>query len=411
MQQKLETLVLLLVKEESSGRRFIITGDERSLWDIDETSHTINKQLSELSVLVNDNKDQVERCLFLERLFQKKLSYVYQSVNLKKSGKYKQEDLIQIVQEGSIYMSQIMLLKNRMELEEDQLLKERQGKAYQELEHTNSTIIISALISLVSITLITIIIYKERNKQTRIEEELKALNFNKNKFFSIISHDLRGPANGIVKLIGFLRDKNSTPEDTEHIIGLIEKSSFKLVSLLENLLRWARIQMDNYEYKPKILNIADICHRVTESLRINASLKNIAIETSLKNDYIMADEDMIETAIRNIISNSIKFTHSNGKISISTLLSKNSVSIIIRDTGIGMSEETINNLFKLERASSTKGTANEVGSGLGLLLCKEFIEKNSGTITIQSKINEGSIFILNFPIVNKDILLHETIAA
>jgi signal transduction histidine kinase len=400
VQAELETLILLLTKQESATRRFIITNDERSLWDINTTSKNINERLTILNSLINDNPLQVQRLFTLKMLFQKKLYYLYESINVKKSKDYRNGDLIHLVQEGNTYMSQIMLLKNTMENEEENLLKLRQNNAYLHMLHTNYSIYLAGILSVTCITLILFIIYKERAKQLKIEQELKALDLNKNKFFSIISHDLRGPANGIVKLTGFLKDENTSKEESAQIISLIESASIKLVNLLENLLTWARLQMTNNEFVPERQNMREVVQLAIESLKVNASLKEIHIENHLKEDPILADKNMVTTAFRNLISNSIKFTHPRGNISIYSERTDKHIHFFIKDNGIGMSEDIKNSLFKIGKNKSLNGTANEKGTGLGLILCKEFIEKNSGMISVESRINEGCNFKISFPMLH-----------
>jgi signal transduction histidine kinase len=260
---------------------------------------------------------------------------------------------------------------------------------------------------LVAITL-TILI-KDHQAREKAEEELLKLNENKDKFFSIVSHDLRGPAANIVKLSEFLLepdemlDSQMRLEMAQHL----NFSSQKLYKLLENLLSWAKLQMNRIEIKPLQINLHKLVSENVAQISTLASVKKIQVVNEIPEHVsAYADERMCETVIRNLIVNAIKFTHEGGHVKIKAYEKECAVEISVVDSGVGMKKESVDKLFNLGTHFSSKGTANEPGSGLGLILCKEFVEKNRGRIWTESEVDKGSSFIFSLP---KNILAFEAI--
>ena len=223
----------------------------------------------------------------------------------------------------------------------------------------------------------------------------KRLNKTKDKFFSIIAHDLKNPFHAI---IGFseLLSKDFHDMDEKQKIGLIELinvSSESAFSLLENLLQWARTQTDKIKFTPENIDIHSIVESTLNLHRISAEKKKIEIKSHVKkNNFAYADKNMITTVVRNLISNAIKFTKSNGKIEIACDGTEKAVEITISDNGVGINKDNLENLFRIDSYYSTSGTMGESGTGLGLIICKEFIEKNGGKISVVSEEGKGSAF-------------------
>ncbi|MDX2188613.1 MAG: two-component regulator propeller domain-containing protein [Bacteroidota bacterium] len=237
----------------------------------------------------------------------------------------------------------------------------------------------------------------EINKQNI---ELVNLNATKDKIFSIIAHDLKNPFQGILSLTTLLIDKYKeySDEQKHQFINQIKGTSEKAFNLLQNLLNWAQTQTDSIHYEPKSIELISLIEQSVSVYKVNAEKKQIKIEFQLPSSILIyADENMISTVLRNLIGNAIKFTPESGKIIISSKLELNKVLISIIDSGIGISEEIFNKLFKIDQHISTKGTSGESGSGLGLIICKEFVEKNGGELII-SKNNLGSTFGFTVPL-------------
>ncbi len=233
--------------------------------------------------------------------------------------------------------------------------------------------------------------------QQRLEEE----NANKDKFFSIISHDLKAPFGallGIAQLLEEDFDEMTDPERKE-MIHVARKSANNIYELLEGLLEWSRAKTGRMEFTPSIINLHETSLHVIQVLEQNAKNKNIRILNNLGNNssaYI--DEKMYRTVLRNLIANAIKFTAKGGEINISSKIKKGQIEISVSDNGIGMTSEETNKLFRIEIHHTTLGTENESGTGVGLILCKELVEKNKGKIWVESEFGNGSIFKFTLPV-------------
>lgn len=245
------------------------------------------------------------------------------------------------------------------------------------------------------------------NELTRTEatiadhnNQLKEMNASKDKLFSIIGHDLRSP---LVSLTGFLKLLSQqsdmlSKEELKKFLFELDRSLKNLFTLLENLLEWSRSQTGAIDFKPETFDIARSLEQNGELLKDQSSGKNITIVNKCKPGLLVkAHHNSVDSVIRNLISNAIKFTSEGGKITLDAKTAGNSVRVTVSDTGIGISRDVIQKLFKIGVKHSTPGTAKEKGSGLGLVLCKDFVEKNGGTIGVESKEGEGSAFYFTLP--------------
>ncbi|MHC1737725.1 MAG: PAS domain S-box protein [Ignavibacteriaceae bacterium] len=232
-------------------------------------------------------------------------------------------------------------------------------------------------------------------------EELAELIAQKDKFFSIIAHDLKSPFQGFLGLTEIMAaDASSfTIKELNEFSHRINKSATVLYELLVNLLEWAQIQRGAITCKPEGLNLLEITFKTTDTLRAVAAQKEIKIDTAVPESMeIFADEKMINSVIRNLLSNAIKFTPRGGGVFISAKeTDSGKVVISVSDNGVGMSDEYSRKLFKFDKRVGSEGTENEPSSGLGLLLCKEFVEKNNGEIWVESEPGKGSIFHFTIP--------------
>ena len=231
-------------------------------------------------------------------------------------------------------------------------------------------------------------------------EKLTELNNTKDKFFSIIGHDLKGPLNSLTSFSQLLINHTSSlsEEEIRTIAKDLDKSLKNLYELLENLLGWARSQTGRIAFHPENFQIADLLKENVRLLSKAAHNKKIKMEL-IADDHVttFADPNSIRTVIRNLLSNAIKFTHADGVISLYVDEWKDYIEIGIRDTGVGMSEEDKQKIFDVGSKHSTLGTNNEKGTGLGLILCKEFVERNQGNISVDSNPGEGTTFKFTLP--------------
>ena len=235
-------------------------------------------------------------------------------------------------------------------------------------------------------------------------EQLQQLNAEKDKFFSIIAHDLRGPLGGFMGLTELMTDDSQvfTPDERKELSINLSHSARNIFNLLENLLEWSQMQRGNTAFKPQMLDLTEV---VTECIKIAAeSARNKAIEIVVDipfNLSVFADTNMLQTVIRNLVSNAIKFTRQGGQVTISAGPGENNKVVVeVKDSGIGMNNETLSKLFRLDAVSSRPGTEGEHSTGLGLLLCKEFVEKHDGKIWVESEQGKGSIFYFTLGMSN-----------
>jgi PAS domain S-box-containing protein len=232
------------------------------------------------------------------------------------------------------------------------------------------------------------------------EQRLMELNATKDKFFSIIAHDLKNPFNdlmGFTQLLSMNIDKYDKSK-IENFVKIIHQSSKLAYNLLENLLDWSRAQTGNLNFDPEEIHINELIIENINLLKSTAKNKNITIYPEIDCDVsVNADKNMIRTVIRNLISNAIKYTNLGGFIKVSINKNKKFCQVNISDNGIGISEDNVNKLFKIDESFTTVGTEREKGTGLGLILCKEFIEMNGGKIFAKSEIGKGSTFSFTLP--------------
>jgi PAS domain S-box-containing protein len=236
-------------------------------------------------------------------------------------------------------------------------------------------------------------------------EELLRLNASKDKFFSIIAHDLKNPFSAIIgssDLLVSRSDKNDT-EEIDRYAKIINQSSKKALDILLNLMDWSQIQTGSTKYVPESLDVHGLVEEAIQLLGCNAEEKSISIQNQIPQETrIFADKLMMSIVLRNLISNAIKYTHLEGIVSISSIQEENKIVVYVKDNGIGIAEDKIQKLFKIDGIYSTPGTKKEKGTGLGLILCKEFLEKNKGSIWIESAVGKGSTFYFSLPLNAED---------
>ena len=225
--------------------------------------------------------------------------------------------------------------------------------------------------------------------------QLKEINDTKDKLFSIISHDLRSPFNSILGFTEILKnqDPGLSKEESDYFIDLLYNSVRNVYNLVDNMLNYSRFQIGLLEYKPVRINLHEITREIIETLKGNAIKKKIEIKEEIEdNSFVFADQDMLRSIIQNLISNALKFTFEGGTITISSQREGSFVKTFVKDNGVGMDEGTIKKLFLLTEKKSSLGTNKETGTGLGLIIVKEFVEKSGGTIHVKSEKGKGTEF-------------------
>jgi signal transduction histidine kinase len=246
-----------------------------------------------------------------------------------------------------------------------------------------------------------IIWHKQAEEELReLNQQLQEANASKDKFFSIIAHDLRGPFNSLIGLTEAIIDDFDLygKDKIKAMISRLHTSSKRFYALLTNLLTWSQLQRGLMECEAETLSLADIAERNVRLFSSNADQKQVTLKNLVsKRMTVYADLKMIDTIMRNLISNALKFTEPGGTVTISAQQNENVVDISVSDTGIGIDQESIEKLFRIDVKYSQPGTADEEGSGLGLILCKELAEKNGGSIRVESEVEKGTTITFTLP--------------
>jgi len=235
----------------------------------------------------------------------------------------------------------------------------------------------------------------------RQNEELKKINATKDKFFSIIAHDLRSPFGAIVGYSNILEKQveKKNYSGIAKFAEIIQISSEKAMALLMNLTEWAQSQTGIMRFNPEPLNMVDLIYETVNLFYDIANQKLIEFEKILPPEApVMADRAMVSTILRNLLSNAIKYTEPGGKITLSVTTETDELIVFVADSGVGIPKNRMDKIFRIDESYSTSGTMNEKGTGLGLILCKEFIDKHNGKIWVESEEAKGSVFYFSLPV-------------
>lgn len=329
-------------------------------------------------------------------LYKKKVDEVNDSI--------KNEDIIKKIAEASFDIQlkekeiQHLLLNKDNHLQRTQIYKQR----------------ITLVIATGILILLTILIYTLQRNQRLLKQlnntldarnrQLQESNQSRDKFFSVISHDLRSPFNAFLNLTNIMNQefKNMSREEISNFNEVMKTSAIKLFKLLENLLEWSKMQRGMIQFNPEIINLKTTTAETINLMTDIASKKSIELKSEIPDDIeVVADNNMLNTILRNLISNSIKFTPEKGQILVGAEVSSSSqVLVKVKDTGIGMSLDIMEKLFQLNGNATRQGTAGEPGSGMGLMLCHEFVEKNGGKIWVESETGIGTTFFFTISTID-----------
>ena len=251
---------------------------------------------------------------------------------------------------------------------------------------------LATIIILLGVSIYFYVKMAEKNRQ------LKELHAVKDKLFSVVAHDLRGPIGAMMSLLKLTNMKTLDSETQSQILQEISKRIDDVFGLLDNLLRWAKNQMKGMVVSPVYFDTQNEISVVTDTLRDIAAEKMITLKSNTESQEVFADRDMFSVVVRNLTTNALKFTSAGGEITINSEVADNMLVVSVKDTGTGMPQEVQDKLFKLSETKSQRGTNNESGTGLGLVLCADFVKANGGRIWFTSKQNEGSTFYFTVPL-------------
>ncbi len=341
------------------------------------------------------NKDIIRN--FYEELF-----YIYEAMKNYKQAflyfkKYKATNDEIFSEEAQKNISELWT-KFETEKKEKRIQRLTQHNRIQQLKLERQELVRNFLlvVSLLILVLFVVIYNRYRTKKKaerqlkESEQKLRAMNISKDKLFTIIAHDLGSPLNSILLSSGFLEKKYQTLEEEEvkDLLHQIYENTDHIAKLLDNLLKWAVSQLGKLEVEMETLDLNQLTEDTIELMMSSAREKSIRLVSRInKNTLAHADKRMVETILRNLVSNAVKYTKNGGEVRILSKSDKNFLEVTVVDSGVGISTDKLNNLFDLGVHNSTRGTAGEKGIGLGLVLCKELVEKNRGTIRVENNTN------------------------
>lgn len=398
--------------------------DEKGIAESYNNIGVLYYQQKKLDDAISSLQSGLQAALESQTVEQQQKSYDYLSLCYKEQGQHEEalknrerfvviNDFIQNQKyEQRLLESQSRYVIDTKESQIESLERERSQKEQELLRQKNLRNFLVSLIGL-GLIIVGLIFYLYRTKQRtnkKLQEvnekvkqqnlQLQNLNATKDKFFSIIGHDLKGPLNSLTSFSRLLiQHTDSLSKDEIQMLAKdFDKSLKNLFALLENLLEWSRSQTGNIEFKPEVFDLASLLKENKGLLQAQAQNKKISlVELDEAKLLVKAHKHSINTVVRNLISNSIKFTPEGGLITLGIKPNHDHAIVSITDTGVGMSPEIIAKLFRIDAKQSTKGTADEKGTGLGLILCKEFVEKNGGKLWVESEEGKGSVFYFTVP--------------
>jgi len=366
----------------------------------------IAKELNVKSKIIDLAKFKTEYYFIIgELLLAEKAFTEYDSL---KDSFIKNEKSEQLIQMQTLYETEKKEKENELLKTQNQLSALNLEK---QIEHKNQITI--GLIGALFLLIIIIVLLRNRTIANKVNEEinikledsnekLQVINSTKDKFFSIIAHDLRSPLGAILSFSNLIEDECTSSKEVETVAeynNYLNQSAHNLNSLLENLLEWSKSQLGNIKYQAETCDLSEIVLDNIEIQKLRAKEKSIEITTKLdKAIKIRADINMIDTVIRNLLSNAIKFSFPKSEIIVYHKIEGNFIHLSVQDQGMGISQSQQKKLFKIDSNLSTLGTNNETGTGLGLILCKEFVEKNGGRIWIDSEEDKGATFTFTIPL-------------
>lgn len=350
------------------------------------------KDCAKILYAINKNKNNYEKALYFHELFQQLSDTLSRSENQKS----------------------LTLLKTKFEHDhqKEQLIAENDKALAKQKMYVYSTLLILAIF-----LCITFLVRRNERIQTKLnkellskqtdleksEQHLRGVNQTKNKLFSIIGHDLRGPIGAFQGLMKLFKDGEMTKEEFLGFVPKLTSDIDNIAFTLNNLLSWGQTQMNGSVTTPSITSLE---HIVAENISLLSEIalnKSITLVNTIEpNTITFCDSNQIDIVVRNLLSNAIKFTPDKGSVTIGAVQKSKFWEIHVRDTGIGMNEETLGKIFKKDSTHTTYGTNDEKGTGLGLSLCKEMVEKNKGIIWVDSAVNKGSSFYFTIPKANKE---------
>ncbi len=398
---KIDLLGVKLEASESGVHAFAASEQVEFLYQYEHARNDTREYLKALQVLTRGDSLGSRKVQELDSLVKKRFQLLAKAVAIQKGEVVDKQGLEK-------RRSRAQLLNNRIEQISHELKTMLENFSAQKKQESRDLLHISKWTNLATIALSLILagllgglVYNDITEREAKEDALLQLNNQKSQFFSIISHDLRGPTRNTRLLLEMMDDPAyaSGPEEARKMAALALQSVRQTEMLVEDLLTWGRLQMEQVGLRTTRFRPFESAEKVCGPLQAAAALKNIALENNIPRDlFIRADAHMVETVFRNLISNAIKFTPDKGKVRVEARRRGDFVELVVEDNGVGMQPEVMDKIFSVHVKHTTKGTAGEPGTGLGLAVCREFVERNGGTIGVESQPGQGSKFNVRLPV-------------
>ena len=398
---QLDLLEVKLAACESGVQAYAASGKVYFLYQYDEARRATRQYLKAFQTLTLGHARRGDKVEELSRLVTKRFQLLDKAIAIQKGEVEDKQGLDK-------RKFQANQLKNRIRDTSGQLkdmleasVEQQKRESRQMLADNKRATQTAGVLGCVLAGLIAALVYRDVREREKTEDALRQLNNQKSQFFSIISHDLRGPTRNTRLLLEMMDDPTYTagPEEAAKMAALALQSARQTELLVEDLLTWGRLQMEQVGIRTTRFRPYESAEKVCGPLQAAAALKNISLENNIPRDLaIQADANMVETVFRNLLSNAIKFTPEAGKVRIEARRRGDFVELAVEDNGVGMVPEVMDKIFSLHVKHTTKGTAGEPGTGLGLAVCREFVERNGGTIGVESQPGQGSKFNVRLPV-------------
>ncbi len=405
--EKEKQIAGIVIAEEEKAKRAeeLIIADEEKAKRVAELVIANEEKAKRVAELIIDNEEKAKRANELVLADEEKAKRVAELVIANEEKAKRVAELVIDNEEKAKRVAELIVANTEKQKRVAELViaEEEKAKRVSELIIDNEE----------KVKRVAELVIAEEEKAKRVAElvitnvelqQLVKLNADKDLFISILSHDLRSPFTAILGLSDLLIENVRVYDidEIENLLKNIKNASHDTFTLLEDLLKWTSTQSGKIPFNPQKLNFADICKTVLATLSRNADSKNITIKCDIEEQiFVFADIDMLKTVLRNLVSNAIKFTNMGGIINIKAEEVPDEVIVSVSDNGIGIKPEKLARMFDISHRQTTAGTAEETGTGLGLILCKEFVQKNAGKIWVESECGKGSDFKFALPAADK----------
>lgn len=397
---QLQLLGIRLDNCEWSVRAYAASKDITFLYDYENSRKATRTYLESIENLTKGDSLQSQRVVQLQMLLEERFLFLDKAIAIEKGDMVDKKGFPSRRFKANQIRNKIVEVSKKLKEDFESTLNQRKQESKKLLNNAQTANGLAVILGCFIAGLLGIAVFKDVSEREKTEQQLRVLNDQKSQFFSIISHDLRGPTRNTTLLLEMMEDARYTTskEDAQNMARLALESARQTQKLVEDLLTWGRLQMDQLAIVSTRFQPYEIVEKVCQSLYPAALLKGITVENKVPHNLlIQADSNMVETVIRNLVSNAIKFTPGSGSVKVVAGQFGQFVELTVEDSGIGMSEETIEKIFSFHTKHTTKGTAGEPGTGLGLAFCREFVERNGGNIHVDSQIGQGSRFNVRLP--------------